>query len=267
MEFAHLPSHTPYILRRGTALVYRRRVPMPLRQLYQKSFFSFSLRTYFVAEGRRRAAVATRFVDDLVNFVEACGPKMFGEDQYDNVIDAMIRIEIEAAEGLREIAGPRTPDTVTASIRLHEATRETVRAALVYNNLEAVKNPLERALAALGVSTEMIDTTDWQRLGRRAARALLEVADENIRRDRGVYSADVRLPAALRAEAALNPSSVSGCPGALPAYGSGNEISEVGSQRTNRNDLDVPELHISRQTPQPPASGYFKRKEDRQGCT
>lgn len=45
-----------------------------------------------------------------------------GAGQHDRVFDTLIRIEVEMSEAVREAAGARTPDAVTASIRFHEAT-------------------------------------------------------------------------------------------------------------------------------------------------
>ena len=123
---------------------------------------------------------------------------MLEERQMDAVIDTLMRVEVETVEALREAAGPRGADAVAAAVRMHQATRETLRAALVYNDYAAVEAPLERSFARLGIAIEREGET-WRRLGRRAARALLEVADENIRREQGVYRDDVRLAAALDA--------------------------------------------------------------------
>lgn len=185
-----------FILRRGSTLVFRRRAPACVARVYQKKFFAFSLRTHLISEARRRAALAARFTDDLIGLIEACGAGMLDERNMDAVVDDLMRFEIEAAEELREISGPRSPDAVTAAIRLHEATRDTLRAALVYGDYGALHAPIERTIARLGV--DLTPGCDgFQRLARRAARGLLEVTEENIRREHGIYVADARLAGAL----------------------------------------------------------------------
>ena len=212
---ARRAAHPSYLIRRGATLVFRRRVPGSLEKICRKSFWAVSLRTHLLAEGRRRAAIAARFTDDLIGLVEAVGADMLEERHMDGVIDALIRMEIDLAEALRESAGPRTPDAVTAAIRVHEATRETLRAALVYNDYAAVEAPVARTLARLGLELDRTDES-WPRLARRAARALCEVAEENIRREQGVYASDAHLPAALAAASAIAASAPATAPGAAP---------------------------------------------------
>lgn len=102
-------------------------------------------------EARRRAAIAVRFTDDLIGLVEACGPTMIEARHMDAVIDNLIRIESEMAEALREACGPRSMEAVTAAIHVQEATRETLRAALVYNVYDALNAPLDRVFRRLGL--------------------------------------------------------------------------------------------------------------------
>lgn len=136
-------------------------------------------------EARRRAAIAVRFTDDLIGLVEACGPTMIEARHMDAVIDNLIRIESEMAEALREACEPRSMEAVTAAIHVQEATRETLRAALVYNVYDALNAPLDRVFRRLGLSIDQSDE-DFPSLARRAARAMLEVAEENIRREQGI---------------------------------------------------------------------------------
>ncbi len=110
---------------------------------------------------------------------------MLNERQMDAVVDDLMRFEVATSEALRETCGPRSPEIVTAAIQLHEATRETMRAALVYNDYDAVTTPLGRTLDRLGIPLEP-ESEDWLRAARRAARALIEVAGENIHREQGV---------------------------------------------------------------------------------
>ena len=187
-----MAAHPTYIIRRGTTLVFRRRVPAVAKNFYAKTFLCFSLRTHFISEARRRAAIAARFTDDLIGMIEMCGADMLDERQLDSMVDDLMRFEVATSEALRETCGPRGPEAVTAAIRLHEATRETMRSALFYNDYDAVTAPLGRTLDRLGVPLEP-ESEDWLRAARRAARALIEVADENIHREQGIYRADSRL--------------------------------------------------------------------------
>jgi len=191
-----MAAHPTYIIRRGATLVFRRRVPAIAANFYSKPFFCFSLRTHFISEARRRAAIAARFTDDLIGLIEMCGADMLDERQLDCMVDDLMRFEVAATEALRETCGPRGPDAVAAAVRLHEATRETMRAALVYNDYTAVSAPLGRTLDRLGLPVET-GGEDWSRAARRAARALIEVADENIHREQGIYRTDSRLASSI----------------------------------------------------------------------
>nr|WP_309502354.1 tyrosine-type recombinase/integrase [uncultured Roseovarius sp.] len=187
-----MAAHPTYIIRRGTTLVFRRRVPAVAKNFYAKSFFCFSLRTHFISEARRRAAIAARFTDDLIGMIEMCGADMLDERQLDSMVDDLMRFEVATSEALRETCGPRGAEAVAAAVRLHEATRETMRAALIYNEYAAVSTPLGRTLSRLGIPLEP-GSEDWLRAARRVARALIEVADENIHREQGIYRTDNRL--------------------------------------------------------------------------
>lgn len=186
-------AHPSSVIRRGTTLVFRRRVPLVAQKhFFSKTFFSVSLRTHLIPEARRRAAIAARFIDDLIGLIEMCGADMFNERQMDAVVDDLMRFEMAASEVLRETSGPRGPEAVTAAVRLHEATRDTMRAALVYNDYQAISAPLARTLTRLGLEATLCGE-DWLRTARRAARGLIEVANENINREQGVYRTDDRL--------------------------------------------------------------------------
>ncbi len=210
-----MAAHTPYLLRRGATLVFRRRLPNAARPFFRKKFFVLSLRTHLLAQARRRAAIATRFTDDLIGLIEACGADMLIERQMDAVVDELIRFEIAAAEALRETAGPRAPDAIAAAVRLQEATRETLRAALVYNDFRAAEAPLARTLARLWLAVGP-GAEDWPCVARRAARALIEVAKENLRREQGIYASDGRRAGALAAGRGATPAAVPVAAAAMP---------------------------------------------------
>ena len=187
-----MAAHIPYVIRRDATLVFRRRVPIPVRKIYRKSFFGFSLRTHVVSEARRKAGIAIRFIDDLCVLIEVCGADMLDERDMDAVLDDLMRFDLEAAEAVRETCGPRSAEAVAAAIRIHEATRDSLRAALVYNAYDAIHAPVERTLYRLGIDTDPGDD-GYPRLARRCARALIEIADENIRREQGIYLQDTRI--------------------------------------------------------------------------
>jgi hypothetical protein len=97
-----MAAHTTYVIRRGATLVFRRWVPALAKNFYAKPFFYFSLRTHFLSEARRRAAVAARFTDDLIGLIEMCGADMLDDRQLDGMVDDLMRFEVAASEALCE---------------------------------------------------------------------------------------------------------------------------------------------------------------------
>lgn len=124
---------------------------------------------------------------------------MLNERDMDAVVDDLMRFDLEAAEAVRENCGPRSTEAVAAAIRIHEATRDSLRAALVYNAYDAIHAPVERTLYRLGIDTDPGDD-GYLRLARRCARALIEVAEENIRREQGIYMQDTRIARSARGQ-------------------------------------------------------------------
>ncbi len=112
------------------------------------------------------------------------------ETTIERVVLSLMRFGLDAREELRALAPPRGPAEVEAALGLEAATRETLRAALIYNDYAAVRNPVAEALRRLGVVTPD-DGAAWRIVARRTARALIEVSDENVRREQGVYAASV----------------------------------------------------------------------------
>jgi len=83
-------SHSLHLARRGRALVFRRRVPAAARKSFRSAFLCFSLETHLLAEGRRRAARATRFTDAAFAVLEACGGTMLDETTVQTVTVTLV---------------------------------------------------------------------------------------------------------------------------------------------------------------------------------
>jgi len=181
-------SAGPYLVRRGAALVFRRRVPKISAHRMRSAFLQFPLGTHLLPEGRRRALRASAFLDAAFGYLEAgmviCD--LDGET-IERVVLSLARFELDVREDLRALAPPRGPAEVEAALRLEAATRETLRAALVYNDYAAVRTPVASTLGRLGVEVRE-ESPCWRALARAAARALIEVSDENARREQGRYA-------------------------------------------------------------------------------
>jgi integrase len=178
----------PYLIRRGNALVFRRRVPKGHAEPFSTPFLQVPLRTHLLPEGRIRAMRLAALADAAFAMLEVREEAgMLDGTTEERVILELMRFELDATEALRALAPVRGPAEVAAALALAAATRETLRAALVYNDYAAVRSPLAAACARLGLAVDP-EAPDGRRLARRAARALIEVSDENARREQGLYT-------------------------------------------------------------------------------
>lgn len=123
---------------------------------------------------------------------DEAGPDVVQAEQIERVVLDLMRFEIEAAEVLREIGPRRGPSEIAARLELERANEAALRTALVMQDDAPVAAHLRSALGRAGLHIpEGCD--DWRRLARWAARGLLEVCAENLRREQGIYLADRRL--------------------------------------------------------------------------
>ena len=206
----------PYLIRRGNALVFRRRVPKGHAELFSSSFLQLPLRTHLLPEGRLRALRLAAFAEAaFASLEDRREAGMLDGTTEERVILELMRFELDATEALRALAPLRGPAEVSAALALAAATRETLRAALVYNDYAAVRSPLAAACARLGLGVDT-ESPDGRRLARRAAQALIEVSDENARREQGIYN-ESGLIAVARRRAARPALDAAGLPAALPA--------------------------------------------------
>ncbi len=125
---------------------------------------------------------------------DEAGPDVVKAEQIERVVLDLMRFEIEAAETLRELGPRRSPSEIAARLDLERATEAALRRALALQDDAPVAAHLRAALARAGLQVPE-DGDDWRRLARRAARGLLEVNAENMRREQGVYLDDRRLQA------------------------------------------------------------------------
>jgi integrase len=180
------------LCRRGDGLLFRRRVPKRAERFFRSRFLSLPLQTHLLREGRRMAAHATRFTDAAFTLVVACGGPMLDAQDIERVVVDLMRFELEAREAARAVAPARAPAEIEAALRIEAATRQTLVAAIAHNDYAAVAQPVNAALARLGVAVAE-DAPDWRMAARRAAIGLVAVCEENARREQGVYGDGAQL--------------------------------------------------------------------------
>ncbi len=140
-------------------------------------------------------------------------------DIMERLLVELCRFLIEVADLAREGAPMRTPEIAAHEAECAAAAVDTIRQAIVLRDREIARDPLRQVAARLGIELEEEDP-DWQRLAFRALRVMLDVEEENARRDRGVFngpSAAFRaFQDADRGSARVRPQTILTAPRAMP---------------------------------------------------
>lgn len=180
-------THLEY---RPSGFHWRRRWPARLlagvRGDAPKIFFLlFPLRTHVLCDAKAIARRLTLLSD--IAFAAAAEKTMpITPAEMNSLLDALCRFEIEVAELARESAPARTPETAAYEEACAAAALATLREAIRLRDREIVRAPLQAVATRLGLVLDEGDP-DWARLAMKALRALLEVREETIRRDRGEF--------------------------------------------------------------------------------
>ena len=93
---------------------------------------------------------------------------------------------VEAHELAREVAPQLTAEAAAYESACSQAAMEALRLALSLRDREPTRQPLRDVATQLGVVLDEADE-DWPRLAYRALRVMLDAAEENARRDVGLY--------------------------------------------------------------------------------
>jgi hypothetical protein len=109
-------------------------------------------------------------------------------EQAETVIAAVGRRALASVEALRALAGPRPEATILAAQRAHAAEAEAWRGVLRRNELGAVLPLLAAAAAESGLGA--LAERPGPDLLREAVRMMAVVAEENARREDGLYAGD-----------------------------------------------------------------------------
>jgi hypothetical protein len=100
----------PYLIRRGNALVFRRRVPKNFAATLSARFLQIPLRTHLLPEGRLRALRLAALADAAFAMLEVREEAgMLDGTTEGRVILELMRFELDAAEALRALAPVRGP--------------------------------------------------------------------------------------------------------------------------------------------------------------
>ncbi|MGC9418924.1 MAG: hypothetical protein ACP5EN_08110 [Rhodovulum sp.] len=190
-----------HLERRGALYYWRRRWPKPAldRQgddSLEKPFLLFPLRTDVL----RDAKVVARRLTDLTDLAfAACAEKTMAipPSEMETLVVALCHFQIEAADLAREIAPARALEAAAYEHSCAEAALASLRQAIFLRDREVARAPLRDAADRLGIVLDE-DDEDYPRLAMRSLEAMVEAAEETLRRDRGARSGPPRyLQAAL----------------------------------------------------------------------
>jgi hypothetical protein len=196
------PSLPKHLELRESGYYWRRRLPNGSRGgLSEKKFgkmsLIFSVRSNIPSNARSMALKLTCFTDIAFALVRTTTMALKPE-LIDGMLEALCRFQIDAAEAAREMAPTRSAEAIAYEARCGSAALDTLRSALACRDREIVRQPLRDVAARLGVVLDETDP-DYSRLAYRALRVMLDVEEENIRRDAGLYTMPTPYLAAVNA--------------------------------------------------------------------
>lgn len=150
-----------------------------------KPFLCFSLRTDVPADAKALARRLTALSDPV--FAATAGKTMpIARATAEMILTELVRFEIAASDLARAHAPYRPLEVAEAEARREAALQATLRHAIFLRDREVARAPLQEVARRLGVALDEADP-DWQGLAMEATRVLLDVSEERLRRDRGVF--------------------------------------------------------------------------------
>ncbi len=147
----------------------------------------FPLRTHLPPEAKVLAQKLT-FLTDIAfarrtETTMAIGPQIMARH-----LEELGCFLVEAHETAREVAPQLTAEAAAYEAACSQAAIDALRCALSLRDREPARQPLRDVARRLGVDLDEADA-DWPRLAYRALRVMLDAAEENARRDAGVFDA------------------------------------------------------------------------------
>ncbi|WP_417525757.1 DUF6538 domain-containing protein [Marinovum sp.] len=172
----------PFLELRPTGFYFRRRVPARARKWIKPRFFCFSLRTHLPRDAAELARRLTAVSELCFNAEQTMPPEMMTE-----ILVTYARLEIDTADRLRALTGPRTRAAAEASLALELAARASLRDAIFLCDREPALQPIRDIAARLGLEIDE-NEDDFAILADRMLRLLIELSEEKERRARGQFS-------------------------------------------------------------------------------
>ncbi|MBK1670746.1 hypothetical protein CKO28_22260 [Rhodovibrio sodomensis] len=114
------------------------------------------------------------------------------DQTFDQLVQQLIRDELDRCERERELAGPRTEADIQQAVLDQQRQRARLQQALRTNVYGDLEDQLAPAIEAV---QEVATEPDLAVLRRRAARGLMDATEINEAREQGIYSRDTRVSA------------------------------------------------------------------------
>lgn len=173
---------TPHLELRATGYYWRRRVPARARSRFKPEFFCFPLRTHVPRDAAELARRLTA-VSDLCFNAEQDMPS----DVMTEILVTYARIDIEAADRLRALTGPRTRQAAEVAMAVEEAARASLRDAIFLCDTTPALAPIRDTASRLGLTLDESED-DFAILADKMIRLMIEISEEKERRARGHFS-------------------------------------------------------------------------------
>ncbi|PZX18563.1 hypothetical protein LX81_01199 [Palleronia aestuarii] len=113
----------------------------------------------------------------------AIGPDMMAE-----ILEELGCFLVDAGELARKVAPQLAVEAAAYEAHCAQVAIDTLRHSLSLRDREQAREPLREAARRLGIDLDEADE-DWSRLAYRALWVMLDAAEENARRDTGIYDA------------------------------------------------------------------------------
>lgn len=174
------------LYRRGSTLWWRRRLPAGTVRLLHRREIRVSTRTHLSTEAIGRAARLRLLTDALFEVLERAA--VDGLSPTPEVMNAIVREviarELDMAERARALRPALDRAAADALVSGAKARIAQLRDALRRNDLQAAAGPVAAAAKRLGFAIDP-NSDDGRILQRLVLRGLIQVAEENHRREQG----------------------------------------------------------------------------------
>ncbi|MBW0157633.1 site-specific integrase [Sedimentimonas flavescens] len=170
-----------YLERRKHGFYWRRRVPARAKISCQTGFLCFPLKTHVPREAAELARRLTAISELCFTAERAVSPEVMQE-----ILVGYARLEIETADRLRALTGPRTRAAAEAALALEAAARASLRDAFFLCDRTLALEPIRDTARRLGITLDESED-DFARLTDDMMRLLIEISEEKERRARGQF--------------------------------------------------------------------------------